>query len=151
MIIKYDQQTCSRCGGSGSYSWCQTYGSTCFRCGGRGTVTTRQGRKAAELVNEALTVPVEDIKVGDIIMDYVITMNGPSTKKFRHVVQNITTSYAVDKIRYSIETMRKNEKVTFIGHSGSKYRMAFTSDMEERVKEALTVRGGKLMKGVTIE
>jgi hypothetical protein len=28
--------TCSRCHGSGNYSYCQRYGTTCFKCGGSG-------------------------------------------------------------------------------------------------------------------
>ena len=28
--------TCTRCGGSGHYSYCQTHGTTCFGCGGSG-------------------------------------------------------------------------------------------------------------------
>jgi len=28
-------RVCRRCGGSGSYSYCQKYGSVCFRCNGR--------------------------------------------------------------------------------------------------------------------
>jgi hypothetical protein len=32
---------CGRCGGSGSYSYCQMYGTTCFGCGGTGKVATR--------------------------------------------------------------------------------------------------------------
>ncbi len=31
-----NHQACTRCEGSGKYSWCQTYGDTCFKCGGSG-------------------------------------------------------------------------------------------------------------------
>lgn len=30
------REACGRCGGSGSYSFCQMHGSTCFGCGGKG-------------------------------------------------------------------------------------------------------------------
>lgn len=30
------RETCSRCGGSGRYSWCQMYGDKCFKCAGKG-------------------------------------------------------------------------------------------------------------------
>jgi hypothetical protein len=33
--------TCSRCGGTGKFSWCAAYGDTCFGCGGTGKETVR--------------------------------------------------------------------------------------------------------------
>jgi hypothetical protein len=32
------RDVCGRCGGSGSYSYCQSHGTTCFKCGGKGEV-----------------------------------------------------------------------------------------------------------------
>jgi len=34
LIDHFDSRTCSRCGGSGTYSFTPMYGSTCFKCGG---------------------------------------------------------------------------------------------------------------------
>src|SRR5207249_1748734 len=45
----FESETCSRCGGSGHYSYCQRYGTTCFKCGGRTTVLTKRGEAAQRL------------------------------------------------------------------------------------------------------
>lgn len=39
--------TCTRCCGTGRYSYCQTYGSTCFKCHGSGKQYTKRGLAAA--------------------------------------------------------------------------------------------------------
>lgn len=45
---------CSRCGGSGNYSYCPSHGTTCFKCGGHGKQMPRMTQKlvkqAAEMV-----------------------------------------------------------------------------------------------------
>jgi hypothetical protein len=47
-------ETCGRCGGTGSHSYCQAYGSTCFKCSGSGfqspRFTDKLVAKARELV-----------------------------------------------------------------------------------------------------
>lgn len=42
--------TCGRCGGTGSFSYCQQYGTTCFGCGGSGKVAQKL---TAKLLAEA--------------------------------------------------------------------------------------------------
>lgn len=62
---------CSRCGGSGSYSYCQMYGTVCFGCNGRKFTRTSRGSSIlkawtdyalAELSDKVL---VTDLAVGD--------------------------------------------------------------------------------------
>ncbi len=38
LVVLGHGKTCGRCGGGGSYSYCQTYGTTCFGCSGSGRV-----------------------------------------------------------------------------------------------------------------
>lgn len=52
MKIQYDRVTCGRCGGSGSYSYCEMYGTTCFGCGGSGQQLTPDAKKASNLVKD---------------------------------------------------------------------------------------------------
>ncbi len=64
----YDLESCSRCGGSGHYSYCQMYGTTCFKCGGSGKARTKAAKKSADAI-EALKksfykLPA-DLKPGD--------------------------------------------------------------------------------------
>ena len=68
MKVDFERTQCSRCGGSGSYSYCQTYGTTCFKCGGTGQQLSKQGAKARAIYEAALTIPVSDLKTGDIVM-----------------------------------------------------------------------------------
>lgn len=162
MKISYDQINCSRCGGSGHFSYCQMYGTTCFKCGGRGTVTSAAGKRAAAKVDEALTVSAKEIKPGDIIMDHVFTINGMSSKRYKHQVKYIKTEQVLTggeqkkrETRLEIHTTRGKETVIMTCYPDSNphrgYRLAFTKDKEEAVLAALTVRGGKIMKGATVE
>jgi hypothetical protein len=45
---RFECVTCTRCGGTGHYSYCQMHGSTCFKCSGTGKQLTARGRAAAE-------------------------------------------------------------------------------------------------------
>jgi hypothetical protein len=69
--ITYEIGSCSRCGGSGHYSYCQRYGTTCFKCAGSGKSITRKGASARAKIEEFIvanfTIAVADVKVGDLI------------------------------------------------------------------------------------
>jgi len=60
---------CSRCGGTGQFSYCQAYGTMCFGCSGTGVVRTRRGTKAYNAFHKSMNAPVSDIKVGDMIFE----------------------------------------------------------------------------------
>ena len=63
----FESATCSRCGGSGEYSYCSMYGKRCFKCGGRGWVLTKRGAAAAAKYRELLSKPASDLQPGDQI------------------------------------------------------------------------------------
>jgi hypothetical protein len=63
----FEIQSCSRCGGSGHYSYCQMHGTVCFGCGGSGKQYTKRGRKAHDMFEAALKVPLGSLKVGDLM------------------------------------------------------------------------------------
>ena len=69
--LKYDKETCGRCGGVGRYSYCLMYGDRCFGCAGKGTRITKAGAKAAAAIKAFMeanfSVAVEDLKPGDRI------------------------------------------------------------------------------------
>ena len=73
--ISFETETCSRCGGSGHYSYCQMHGTTCFGCKGKGIQQSKRGAKArvawdAKRV-ELCSVPVETVQVGDrVLLDH---------------------------------------------------------------------------------
>ena len=65
----FESKVCSRCGGSGSYSYCSMYGTTCFGCSGSGWKLTKRGAMANNFLNESRKVPATDIKVGDLVLE----------------------------------------------------------------------------------
>jgi hypothetical protein len=74
--LGFELKTCGRCGGCGSYSWCQMHGSTCFGCGGTGYVLTKRGAAAKAFYMQALVKPVADLQVGDWVLES-LTLCGP--------------------------------------------------------------------------
>lgn len=61
----FESETCSRCWGTGNYSYCQSYGTRCFKCHGKKKVLTKRGRVAYERYAETLKVPVLSLKIGE--------------------------------------------------------------------------------------
>ena len=61
----FEIESCSRCGGSGRYSWCQQWGDTCFKCKGLGTTLTKRGEAARDMFKESRKVEIVDLKIGD--------------------------------------------------------------------------------------
>lgn len=59
--------TCSRCGGSGEYSFCQMYGTRCFKCGGKGKVMSVRGKAANDYLIRLRSKPASDVRPGDRI------------------------------------------------------------------------------------
>lgn len=66
-VKSFETETCTRCGGSGHYSYCQMYGTTCFKCRGKGKTYSKRGESALAYARELRTVPASDIQVGWLI------------------------------------------------------------------------------------
>jgi mono/diheme cytochrome c family protein len=66
--LLFENVTCSRCGGSGHYSYCQMYGTTCFKCHGDGKTLTKRGAAAQSWLNAQKRKPGSEVKVGETIM-----------------------------------------------------------------------------------
>lgn len=64
-------EVCSRCGGTGHYSYCSMYGTTCFRCHGKKQTLTKRGAVAQNYLTELRSKPASELKVGDRIFDNV--------------------------------------------------------------------------------
>jgi hypothetical protein len=61
---EFETVTCSRCGGTGNYSYCAMYGTTCFKCAGGKKVFTKRGQVAWNLYQALLKIRAADIKPG---------------------------------------------------------------------------------------
>ena len=81
---KFESETCSRCGGSGTYSYCTMYGDRCFRCqGARSTYTTR-GAVAKRFFEDSLCVLASDVAMGTLLNTNEYTRG---KKRFGRVVK----------------------------------------------------------------
>ncbi|CAB4165194.1 hypothetical protein UFOVP820_21 [uncultured Caudovirales phage] len=60
-----EHTTCSRCGGSGHYSFNLMHGSRCYGCGGSGYKLTKRGVAANRWLREQRMVATADMKIGD--------------------------------------------------------------------------------------
>lgn len=70
--IVYDSTPCTRCGGSGNYSFNQMYGTVCFKCRGSGSKTTKAGMVARAAVDDFFATfnrPASEVVAGDVIHD----------------------------------------------------------------------------------
>lgn len=71
--LVYESTTCSRCLGSGKYSWNAFNGDTCFKCRGVGRTLTKRAEEARRQVLASvrkLEVMVTDLVAGDKIRQY---------------------------------------------------------------------------------
>ena len=112
--LTLETQTCSRCGGSGRYSYCQTmngrYGPyTCFKCLGAGVVYTKRGAAARELLRVAFSKPAEDLKPGDVVKVSCASGWHTVVRAYQQTAEDNTGhAYADGKPRYyfCVETKR---------------------------------------------
>lgn len=66
--LLFENVCCSRCGGSGNFSYCQMYGTTCFKCAGAGRTLTKRGAAAQAWLNAQKRKLGAEVKVGETIM-----------------------------------------------------------------------------------
>ncbi len=60
-----ERTTCSRCGGSGEYSFNMKDGSRCYGCNGKGTKLTKRGAVAMQHLVHSMEVSFEQVQLGD--------------------------------------------------------------------------------------
>lgn len=60
----YETEACTRCRGSGTYSWCETHGSVCFKCAGTKKAYTKRGIAARAFADELRAIKITDVKPG---------------------------------------------------------------------------------------
>lgn len=65
---RLERETCSRCGGSGHYSYCQMYGSTCFKCHGKKETLTKRGAAAMKVLTASLRKRAFDFEIGEKLL-----------------------------------------------------------------------------------
>lgn len=63
--LLFDHETCTRCCGTGSFSYCQSYGTTCFKCHGNGVTLTKKGAAANAWFHAKKKKVAAEVKVGE--------------------------------------------------------------------------------------
>lgn len=64
-----ETDVCSRCGGTGRYSWNQRDADKCYGCGGSGTTYTKRGAAALAFYREIMSVERRFVQPGDKFFD----------------------------------------------------------------------------------
>ena len=75
---------CSRCCGTGRYSYNQMHGSRCYGCGGSGKTRTRRGAEVFRFLEALRSKPAADFQPGDL-MRYDMFTPGGSARIFVRV------------------------------------------------------------------
>ena len=96
----FEVETCSRCCGSGKFSFNQMHGDRCYGCGGVGTKRTKRGKAAADWFIEQRSVRADAVVVGQVVF-----MDMHFWRGFKTVTEVATT--ATGQIR--ISCVRKGE------------------------------------------
>jgi len=65
----FETTTCSRCGGSGSYSFNLMDGDRCYGCSGTGQKLTKRGAAARAFFVASQEMPVAELRVGMFLWD----------------------------------------------------------------------------------
>lgn len=60
----FEHKVCSRCGGSGKFSFNLVHGTMCYGCKGTGEQLTKRGQAARQFFEDSLTVLASELKVG---------------------------------------------------------------------------------------
>ena len=68
---QFESKECSRCGGSGHFSFNLMHGTMCYGCHGTGVQYTKRGLAAKEYFRNLMMVPVEELQVGQAIQMFI--------------------------------------------------------------------------------
>ena len=153
----FEHVTCSRCAGSGSYSWNAMNGSRCFGCGGSGFTLTKRGRAAQAFLNKMRKIPAESFAVGD----WILSEGVPGyTASIWMKVTEITLGTAGDFGYLSFKDIpavkilavdKEGGTGSFIGYSGStEYRKWFNAEQKAEQRRLALAYQDTLTKAGTV-
>jgi hypothetical protein len=114
---RLERETCSRCGGSGHYSYCQRFGTTCFKCSGRKEVYTKRGAAALAYLKSLRSRPASEVKVGDQIKVTGVTMSGDTFDQWMTVREIAPTAQEGASLKDGIMVPYRTELIRFEGTS----------------------------------
>lgn len=83
MATRFETETCSRCGGTGHYSYNSFSGTRCFKCGGTKIVFTKRGAVARDHFYRLFELSASEVTAGMFVYTHGAKLN--SSKKWRKV------------------------------------------------------------------
>ena len=134
MKITYHTESCNRCGGSGSYSYCQRYGSVCFGCGGNGKQLTKKAKYAKKRItavkSEQFTILASEVTEGMTIMASIKFMGEDVPTKVTGVsISDAKYQVGEDMVPYvSIDVSRAGKSATLNACATSKIQRVPTKE-----------------------
>ena len=90
--IRYETETCSRCGGSGHYSYNQRTGTTCFKCLGAGLQRTKRGARARTAVENYKDAIARKVARIDLVPGDWLLIRGGGGRLLARKVESIDSS-----------------------------------------------------------
>jgi ribosomal protein L40E len=133
----FENVVCSRCGGTGHYSYNQVDGSKCFKCHGSKTKLTPRGEAAQNYYNELITIKASSVEVGDKIIPMSFERAGEVTEI--HIDSSGRLFITVNNCSYGMSNA-STVKVAVAGDERQK-----NLDLALLFQSKLT-KAGKLMK-----
>jgi hypothetical protein len=149
MSSLFESKVCTRCGGTGNFSFCPRYGSTCFKCHGAGDVLTKRGAATQKYLNELRTKKASDFIVGD-----VIKCTGFPSYWFARITE-IRTGWQIDKrtpTHPRLTFITENKKVgthTVQTYDHHQFRIGETAEQKTASREAALAYQATLTKAGT--
>lgn len=139
MAINYESVECSRCGGSGRYSYCQMYGDRCFKCQGKGRTYTKEAQQSRDQV-VALRLSLTQKKAADLVVGDVVKHYG--TVSSIEVTQEPCGWYERDGVR--VATSYK----VFVGFDGQPPEPGCWLSSDQLFVLPLTPAGGEAIRAL---
>lgn len=137
----FETEECSRCGGTGEYSYCPRFGRKCFKCLGHRRVYTKRGLAAREFLRSLRQRPVSQLKPGDTIKAFagwaVVKSVTVEESRGASSVGGVMTPYVRDT--YTVDADRAGVRVSVHGLSlDATFEVLFSEeDQARQVAEAL--------------
>lgn len=138
-----ETESCSRCGGTGSYSWCRDYGSKCFKCAGKGITLTKRGQAANRYLRDLRSKRLADVVVGDKFLSEAIpcpgipgnvtqwvTVEEIGTRTYKVKSQNDPDWREVTETMISGTGIKTKTRASFVGPADTMVRIAQTAEQK---------------------
>jgi hypothetical protein len=142
---RIEVETCSRCYGSGRYSYNSIDGDRCYGCGGKGVRYTKRGAAAARFLDALRKVPASEIKVGDLIeVDTIhrryfarVTEVTPQPNAWRSRSGTDAEWRDIHGVKFVVQS-KSGEQTHYIVAASAKVRKGFTAEEKQaQLQQAL--------------